>query len=745
MHLQRVSFAVLGLSFCLLAAGCDSAPPEVLPAVAPEEALHSERGGIGTSSQALLSSSPRTIDPRRSLAVTDESILAQFSFQSVMQQLVTQAGVAGVDRMTLFRQLWDTQNPAPGLNLGPHCDDVRDGALQPIFNGYPIDCPRAEGLETQIDPFSNPTTNAQAYIPIGLFNRFDLAPASGANCGEYRIAFGKRGGFGRNLLIFEAVLPNPHPEQGLEGCRPVVEFWAGLSTPTRTSADRATALRNFYFTGLAGFLPVIHLDNYGNRATGATGQLRTNQFMDSTWNLREFKLKKTCGTSCTLRWMPATDKTNPAGTLFDPASPHALADDFRAAFLATEVSRLALNDINRFNMVVADKFNSGQSEVEFGGDTDYDSIFGGASAFRTSIQSKLTSIGSTLTPDHIVRRAQALSCAGCHQLSNGRDLGFRTGSGSTIPWPNSLGFTHVSEQLREPSPDGGNRFVISPALTDVFLPHRKQVFEDFLNTLSYTFTGAVGISGSDMVGPNRLTKGPCTGQPFTTPDPEGATLAVTNSELGTASWDCAEPNFWFGSNLGRPLSPNAATQAFTFKPPAGYTCDGYDLYGPYASHTFSKSGNNCTLSITLGTPGDLFLWFYVKPTLAYKVSGAVAIDGSDAMGANRVTQGPCAGKPFITGSTTRVNNAQLLNSRWDCVEPSFWFGDVLGQRVSLSATSQSFTYTPPAGFACTWYGLYGDKTGESFTRSGNNCTLTLQPNAAVKRGELFLWFFVQPL
>jgi len=131
MHLKRVSLSVLGLASWLLAAGCDTPPVEEAPPAAPEEALHSERGGISTSSQALLSSSPRTIDPRRSLAVTDENILAQFSFQSVMQQLATQGAVAGVDRMTLFRQLWDTQNPAPGLNLGPHCDDVRDGSLRP--------------------------------------------------------------------------------------------------------------------------------------------------------------------------------------------------------------------------------------------------------------------------------------------------------------------------------------------------------------------------------------------------------------------------------------------------------------------------------------------------------------------------------------------------------------------------------------------------------------------------------------
>ena len=744
--------ATVGLASLLTVTGCD-APAEPQPAAA-EESLHSERGGIGVSTQELMDTTPRSIDVRRSLAVTDENILTSFSFQDVMQKLVNDAAVTGVDRLSLFRQLWDTQNMKPGLGLGAHCNDTVSPTFGPTLNGLPYECPRQEGQQASADPFLNPTTNPNAYVPIGLFNRFDLAPTNGANCGEYRLVFAKRSGitssFERNLIIFESVLPNPRTDKGLEGCRPVVEFWAGLSDPARTSTDRATALRNFYFTGLPGFLPVIHLDNYGHRTSGATGQLRSNQFMGGAWNLREFKLKKTCTTSCTLQWVPATDKTNPAAMLFDSNTNASLplAAEFQTAFVATEVSRLALNDINRFNMILADKFNSGQSVVASGGDTDYVSELNSAgNTLPGSIQSKLTALGSPLTPQQLVGRAQALSCAGCHQLSNGRDLGFRDSAGAVIPWPSSLGFTHVTEQQREPSPDGGSRFAISQALTSTFLVHRKRVFENFLNTQSYTFTGAVGVFGSDMLGANRLTKGPCTGKPFITSDPAGQTIAVTNSQLGTAQWDCEAPEFWFGANKGLPLSPTTATQSFTFKPPAGYTCEWYALYGPKSNESFTKSGNNCTLTFTLGAPGEIFMWFYVKPTLAYKVSGAVGIEDSDMLGANRLTQGPCTGKPFITassvGSTIRASNPQLLNARWDCVEPSFWFGDTLGQKVSVNAGNQTFTFTPPTGFKCTWYAAYGDKTSEAFSTSGNACSVTTGLNTP--QGELFLWFFVQRL
>jgi hypothetical protein len=89
------------------------------------------------------------------------------------------------------------------------------------------------------------------------------------------------------LLIFEAVLPNPTPDLGLEGCRPVAEFWANLSTIDDPNV-RATALADFYFTGLPGFPPVVTIEHY------VTGQIRTNMFIEPLWQLREFKLVHRC-------------------------------------------------------------------------------------------------------------------------------------------------------------------------------------------------------------------------------------------------------------------------------------------------------------------------------------------------------------------------------------------------------------------------------------------------------------------
>jgi hypothetical protein len=473
-----------------------AAPSQPEAPVQPQ-GVHPERRGIGL--RPLPPSGPSaqavTVDVRRSLAVTDQVILDQFSFKSVMDQLVAQAAISGQTSLNLWKQWWDTNNQGPGLGLGAHCDDtlLPDGTAG--FNGFPYACPRSEGAQINEDPFNTTKNNVGAYIPIGVFNRFDLASVDGSDCGEYRILFARREGqtqeFRRATLIFEAVLPNPQPQLGLAGCRPVAQFWADLSLDS-SATSRATKLKNFYFTGLPGFMPVVHLDNYGNRATGVlTGQVRTNQFVQPAgsvrplfpWNMREFKLRKTCsGTACALRFVPVTVKDSPGGVLFSPTSTHALTSDFQNTAFPAQVASLAVQDINRFSMALEDRFNPGQM-VSQGSEDHYAARFtSDPSTLRSNIQAQLTSLGSTLTPEHIVRRAMAQSCSGCHEhLKPINETLGDTDLGNGMVWPRSLTFVHVSEQSPERGPDG-NRFRISPALTDVFLPHRKAVLESFLNT-----------------------------------------------------------------------------------------------------------------------------------------------------------------------------------------------------------------------------------------------------------------------
>jgi hypothetical protein len=476
-----VASLLLGLCACASDGVTDEAlePPAVAePGAAAEPdasaALHSERAGIGLEELPLAGpgAAAVVIDPRRSLAVTDQAIVGSFPLGNVLNQLSFQGTGSTASAPLLFRQLWETQNPAPGqADLAPsaHCTD-NGGTL----NGFAYPCRPIEGQ--QAVPGG---PGASAYQAIGLFNRFDLAPRNGANCGEYRAVFAKTSlaaGPGRNFIIFEAVLPNPQPALGLEGCRPVANFWRDLTT-TASVTTRTTMLRTFYFNGIPGFSPVFHINNYGVGPSGA-GQIRTNQFMQPPWLLREHKLQRTCvGATCTLKFVPQTVKTNPFGNLFNPSSTHPLAAQFQTTIFPGQVAALAVNNLNTFTMTIPAQFNVGQSDSQTGGavvDNYVAQLGPAASPFRAAIQARLTALGSTLTPDQIVARAQTQSCGGCHQRSNGAVLG------GGLVWPPSDNFVHNSEQAPEAGPDG-LRFRLSPAMTSTFLPHRKAVLEAFLN------------------------------------------------------------------------------------------------------------------------------------------------------------------------------------------------------------------------------------------------------------------------
>jgi hypothetical protein len=231
-----------------------------------------------------------------------ERLKTRFALRDVLDILIERAEVelpASSDE--LWGQWWRSNaSLSPGeITDEPRCD-VGTGADR---NGFPILCDRPE-VGFQDLPI-------ETHEPVQLVNRFDLMPLDGSHCGEYRIVYALRNqlpGEGHNLIIFEGVLPNPQPGCGAAGCRPVVEFWAGLSA--MTDADTiADDLREFYFSGLPehDVVPVIRPEAYGVGASiatgysGPTGQIRTNQFFhpgqtQSDWSLREYSLERTCTT-----------------------------------------------------------------------------------------------------------------------------------------------------------------------------------------------------------------------------------------------------------------------------------------------------------------------------------------------------------------------------------------------------------------------------------------------------------------
>jgi len=455
-----------------------------------------------------------TLDSHRSLFVHDAATLGagDFSLQRTLQKLAgdVAATVPGVTPQSIFRQLWDTQNDAASAATptNAHCSDA-DGKI----GAYPLNkCPRPEGQEAQ-GTDADIAARMASYQPIGLVNRLDLAGAGWRNCGEHRIVYGKTdGGFAKNFIIFEAVLPNPKPGCR-SGCRDVVEFWVDLSSDP-SPASRAAKLETFFYRGLPGFAPVVHTNHYSSGSGtvyggSGGGQIRTNQFLSSLtstgpWTLKEFKTLISCsGGACDYDLLPINVKTNPYGVLWSkdvanggPPSPvpdnlfatpiaglAVLAAAFQNEVLAQVApDRLANPDLNSITYEVKLDKNAAESQSQSPTIDHYREQFSGSAdaTFRTSLNAEGGAFG--LSGEQIVNRALANSCAGCH-LPIGFDLTAPNAIGPGLSWPSALRFVHNDVEPRafgpvdgfDPAQFGGNAiaFDISPALLTTFLPARR--------------------------------------------------------------------------------------------------------------------------------------------------------------------------------------------------------------------------------------------------------------------------------
>jgi hypothetical protein len=483
---------------------------------------------------------PGDIDPHRSLMVHDLSTLTarDFSLKRTMDQLASQvvAQVPGTTGASIFRQLWDTQNPAiQALTTGPRCSDA-GGTL----NGLPHACrPRnsseegreAVGTDAQINSLMNGSfNNFSGYVPLALVNRLDLAHEGWRNCGEYRIVYGEILALpnARNLIIFEGVLPNPTPGCR-SGCKPVMQMWKSLSA-MNSAADRAAKLEEFFYTGLPGFRPVVHVDHYSAKGASSvyggsgSGQIRTNQFATtSRWMLKEFKTALDCGSSpCKFEIRPIPVKVNPWGELWNediantPAHPLSLLAQTMQADTVAQTSLLGDPTLMRIGYSVSLPHNAPQSfsqapmnpvfttpssQGPFATWTDqyrtqFNAAAGPINVFRTGLQGGAAVHG--LTAAQLVNRATAQSCAGCHNPSGFGLLAANSIGPATTPtggivtsWPNSLEtFVHLGTlpsalpELSNAAFASNQGHPLSPALHEVFLPDRKNFLVEQLNAIT---------------------------------------------------------------------------------------------------------------------------------------------------------------------------------------------------------------------------------------------------------------------
>lgn len=429
------------------------------------------------------------VNPRRSLFETSEAALAQLSMEGVLTGMATDAGLTPQPEFT-HDQFVDTYNEAPSLGLGQHCDDSTAFDGEPGINGYPYQaCPRAEG---------NQIGNLDAWRPIAAVNRFDLAPSDGSHCGEARLVFANNEG-NRFFTIFEAQIPNPDPSCGIDACEPVQRFWADLS---ENPDKRAQELEAAFVSGHAGLLA----DGFGpfmsqRNMTFGTGQIRTNNFDQGPWSLREFKAVAVPAPpgngagSLTkpfvpdlLRMVEIPVAANPFGPLWndtfvdDNGNPLPFAETCQDALVET-VQHLMTDDLNLMAVSVPPECLAAESPnrqvMNYGAELLSGTSPKDPDSLQARIQAEILSIdpSSTLEPIHIARRAEfAGGCIGCHVRSGGADLG----NGVTGVAPS---FVHTLEFPGQSGCGDGDApcFGVSAAVRDVFLPHREAVMEQFLN------------------------------------------------------------------------------------------------------------------------------------------------------------------------------------------------------------------------------------------------------------------------
>jgi len=442
---------------------------------ATQKSYHPERGEVLLEDLRVAGAPTRpelVLDPRLSILVTDVDTTKQIKFSEVMDQLVRQGGDSSLTKLDLFHQWWDTADKKPGRGPGPHCDD--ESAAKPdgfsTRNGFPYRCPRPEKSEASSDPFINESADT-GYSAITFSNRFDLISADMSDCGEYRIVFARNSGKpkessgkNRNLINFEARVPNPEPANGIKGCRPILDFWHGLSDTSISASDRGKKLHDFYLNGLPGdhIGPVVDIRHY----TVGTGQIRTNQLLfgsaplEFTWTLREFKA--VVDPHRRLRIVPDTAKTSPGNDLFrcGSANPHvaALTGDIRKKIL-----KLLGADINSIGFSISpehDNANAFEGD-EWDGDAaklgDVRAAFWVPCADGTmpnpvlsqSIQDALIAAGPAamdLTPKNIVDRIRTQTCAGCHHYSGNGSYG-PDDLGGGVAWPDKAKADHVHPEL----------------------------------------------------------------------------------------------------------------------------------------------------------------------------------------------------------------------------------------------------------------------------------------------------------
>jgi hypothetical protein len=423
--------------------------------------------------------------PERVLLETNVDAVGGVDLASVFKALATNGGHNG-DGNLLYQQIFDSYATADQALLpnAIHCGDETTNGV-PTLNGFPIDCNRAEAQH--VNDMNN-------FFATAFVNRIDLAPANGAHCGQQRMIFANSSR-GRTFMILEAQIPNPQPELGIDGCRPLAQFWLDQNNEPNAKVRGQRLAQAFLQGGVNGltefgFGPFYTAENL----TVGSGQIRTNQFDSKPWTLREFKLALD---GDTLSAIPFPTAESPNGQLWNETNPLPQGEACRENFLGA-LDGVLTNDMSIMSFIVDSACKDGESREDTS--ENYARELGSSPGFRSQLEERLLSVGSKLSPEDVANRARfSGSCIGCHNEASGASLG----DGVFAPFSND--FPQVVE-FSQPCGNGetGDCFTKSNALNTVFLPGRLAVLSNLLGVPIVPNPcnggGGGGVGGSSGMG-----------------------------------------------------------------------------------------------------------------------------------------------------------------------------------------------------------------------------------------------------
>ncbi len=380
--------------------------------------------------------------------------------RQVLEGALSNAG-SSLDPEAAYHSIIDSYATADGGRDpdAPHCDDeLTNGA--PSLNGYPLMCPRLEAEQFNA---------LDSWFVTAAVNRLDLAPEDGSNCGQQRLVLSTNNfvGAGRMFVIVEAEVPNPSPECGVDACRPIAEFWSEISQ-IGDPVERGSRLSQAFLSGdpallEQGFDPFIDATHLGPDG----GQIRTNNFNDFIWTLREFHFPDVDSAP-----LPAPVAESPNGALWNDLSGLPQGEECRQSFTSA-LEGLVGDELGAMSFPVPEACKNSES-LNDGSENYPNQLANGSGQFEEQLAIAAEPFG--LTPQDIAARARfAGSCMGCHIESSGLPLG----QGLTAPPRED--FVHISEFTTRCENGVGQCFSLSSALTREFLPHRARVMSELLS------------------------------------------------------------------------------------------------------------------------------------------------------------------------------------------------------------------------------------------------------------------------